>query len=175
MTITYEVIPVEHAEECRPLCNELMVFQKSRAHIKPELFDSMNFDTRMLPSIKSAIYNHIVLVKVDDEKIGYVYSNVSPKKAYSNDFATFFDLSSVKGKNVGCLSQFYINEGYRKHRIGSKLFELSMEWLDQFNDVEDRFIFVSNGNDDALEFYKQKGFVVSHKILNGFIIVLRNK
>ncbi|MFF2089451.1 GNAT family N-acetyltransferase [Paenibacillus sp. NPDC058174] len=175
MAITYEVIPVEKAEECRALCNELMVFQKSRAWIKAELFDSMNFDTRMVPSIKNAVHNHIVLVKDNDENIGYVYSSISPKWAYSNDFATFFDLSSVEGEHVGSLSQFYIKDGYRKHGIGSKLFQLSMNWLSEFDYVKDRFIFVSNGNDDALEFYKRKGFAVSHQILDGFITVLRNK
>ncbi|SDN52631.1 Acetyltransferase (GNAT) family protein [Paenibacillus sp. yr247] len=152
-----------------------MVFQKSKAQIKPELFDNMNFDTRMVPSMKRAIYNHIVVAKDDDEEIGYAYSNISPKEVYTNDFATFFDFSSVKGNNVGCLSNFYIKKQYRKHGIGSVLFDMSMKWLNQFDDVDDRFIFVSNGNDHALEFYKRKGYIVSHKILDGFITVLRNK
>ena len=47
--------------------------------------------------------------------------------------------------------------------------------LKQFDDVEDYFIFVSNGNENALEFYQRKGFTVSHEILDGFITVLRNK
>ncbi|MBM7655313.1 GNAT family N-acetyltransferase [Neobacillus cucumis] len=175
MNIKYEIIPSEKAEDCKDLCNELMVFQKSKAKIKPELFDGMNFETRMIPSIKSAIYNHIIVAKVEEKIVGYAYSNISPKEAYSNDFATFFDISSVSEKNVGSLSQFYISEGYRKYGIGSKLFNMSMSWLNQFDDVEDYFIFVSNGNDDALEFYKRKGFVVSHEILDGFITVLRSK
>ncbi|WP_035424242.1 GNAT family N-acetyltransferase [Bacillus sp. UNC438CL73TsuS30] len=176
MNIKYEVIPNEKAELCRELCNELMVFQKSKTSIKPELFDSMNFDTRLIPSMRSAIYNHIV-VAIDEEYkiVGYAYSNISPKEAYSNDFATFFDLSSVRGENVGCLSQFYIKQEYRQFGIGSKLFDLSIEWLNQFDDVEDYFIFVSNGNSNALEFYKRKGFGFSHEILDGFITVLRNK
>jgi GNAT superfamily N-acetyltransferase len=175
MNIKYEVISDEKAEYCRELCNELMVFQKSKAKIKPELFDSMNFDTRMIPSIKSAMYNHIVVAKDDDKIVGYAYSNISPKETYSNDFATFFDITSVSRKNVGCLSQFYLKEAYRKYGIGSVLFDSSMKWLKQFKDVEDYFIFVSNGNNDALEFYKRKGFVVSHEILDGFITVLRNE
>lgn len=175
MNIKYEIIPNEKIEYCRDLCNELMVFQKSKAQIKPELFDSMNFDTRMIPSIKSALYNYIVVVKDDDKIVGYVYSNISPKEAYSNNFATFFDLSSVSRNNVGCLSQFYIKEEYRQKGIGSVLFDMSMKWLNQFDDIEDYFIFVSNGNNDALEFYKRKGFIFSHKILDGFITVLRNK
>ncbi|MEK5440982.1 GNAT family N-acetyltransferase [Fredinandcohnia sp. FSL W7-1320] len=174
MHLIYEVLPIEKADSCKELCNELMVFQKSKAKITPELFDDMNFETRMLSSIKSALDNQIVVVKDGDKIVGYVYSNISPKEAYSNDFATFFDLSSVNGKNVGCLSQFYIKEEYRRFGIGSRLFDISMKWLYQFDDIEDYFIFVSNGN-DALEFYKRKGFAVSHNILNGFITVLRNK
>lgn len=173
MNLTYEVISVDHIEYCRDLCNELMEFQKSKAYITPELFDNMSFDTRMVPSIKSAIHNFIVVVKDEDKIVGYVYSNISPKETYSNDFATFFDLSSVWKENVGCLSQFYIKEEYRQYGVGSKLFNMSMEWLQQFEDVEDYFIFVSNGNNDALEFYKRKGFYASHEILDGFITVLR--
>jgi GNAT superfamily N-acetyltransferase len=175
MNLIYEIISVEQIESCRDLCNELMVFQKSKAYIKPELFDNMNFDTRMVPSLKSAIHNYIVVVKDEDKIVGYVYSNISPKETYSNGFATFFDLSSVSKNNVGCLSQFYIKDGYRKYGIGSTLFNMSMKWLQQFEEVEDYFIYVSNGNDDALEFYKRKGFSVSHDILDGFITVLRKK
>lgn len=175
MNLQYEVIPEEKIEYCRDLCNELMVFQKSKAYITPELFDNMNFDTRMVSSINSALYNYIVVVKDNDKIVAYVYSNISPKEAYSNDFATFFDLSSVKRNDVGCLSQFYIKEEYRQYGIGSKLFNMSMEWLNKFDDVEDYFIFVSNGNENALEFYKRKGFSVSNVILDGFITVLRNK
>ncbi|WP_026693171.1 GNAT family N-acetyltransferase [Peribacillus kribbensis] len=175
MNLTYEVIPAERAEACRELCNELMAFQKSVAAIRPELFDSMNFETRMLPSIDSASHNYIVLVKDRDQPVGYVYSNISPKETYSNDFAAFFDLSSVKMEQVGCLSQFYIKEGYRKYGVGSKLFDLSMTWLQTFKEAEDYFIFVSNGNTNALEFYQRKGFTVSHEILDGFITVLRSR
>lgn len=179
MNIKYEIIPNEKVEEkiesCRDLCNELMVFQKSKAHIKPELFDNMNFDTRMVPSMKSSLYNYIVVAKDDDKIVGYVYSNISPKETYSNNFANFFDLSSVSRDNVGCLSQFYIKEEYRQKGIGSVLFNMSIEWLNQFDEVEDYFIFVSNGNNDALEFYNRKGFVFDHEILDGFITVLRDK
>jgi GNAT superfamily N-acetyltransferase len=174
LNLKYEIIPEERIEDCRDLCNELMSFQKSQAYIKPELFDNMNFKTRLIPSIKSAIHNYIVVVKHDDNIVGYVYSNISPKEIFSNEFATFFDLSSVSRKNVGCLSQFYIKEGYRQYGVGSQLFNMSVKWLNQFKDVEDYFIFVSNGNDNALEFYKRKGFSVSHDILDGFITVLRN-
>jgi GNAT superfamily N-acetyltransferase len=173
MGLTDEIINDDEIECCRDLCNELMAFQKSKAYINPEMFDQMNFDTRMVPSVKNAMHNYTVIVKDGEKIIAYVYSNISPKEVYDNNFAAFFDLSTVRKKNVGCLSQFYIKDEYRQYGIGSKLFKMSMDWLKQFEDVEDYFIFVSNGNDNALEFYKHKGFSVSHTILDGFITVLR--
>ena len=86
----------------------------------------------------------------------------------------FFDFDSIETEDVGCLSQFYIKEEYRNKGIGTVLFNKSMEWLNTFKDIKDHFIFVSNGNDNALKFYLNKGFKISHEILDGFIIVLRN-
>jgi GNAT superfamily N-acetyltransferase len=177
MKLIYEVINEERVEFCRDLCNELMAFQKSKSKVSPDLFDKMNFKTRLIPSVEKAIENFIVVVRDEhtDKLVGYVYSNISAKEVYSNEFATFFDLSTVSRQNVGCLSQFYIKEEYRNYGVGSKLFHMSMKWLSQFECVEDYFIYVSNGNDEALEFYKRKGFTVSHDILDGFITVLRMK
>ncbi|WP_335376934.1 GNAT family N-acetyltransferase [Bacillus sp. JJ1122] len=174
MSIHYELVQEDQISSIKGLCNELMAYQKSVAHIRPELFDSMNFETRMVPSVKNAKANFILAAYDGDEIVAYVYSNISPKQVYSNEFATFFDMDSVANEDVGCLSQFYIKDGYRSMGIGSELFNRSMEWLDSFEDIDDRFIYVSNGNDAALDFYQKKGFKVSHQILDGFITVLRN-
>lgn len=174
MSIHYEVIADDHIHCIKDLCNELMAYQKSKTSIHSELFDTMSFETRMIPSVKSSKANFILVAKDEDEIVGYVYSNVSAKQTYSNKFAAFFDLDSVVNEEVGCLSQFYIKEGYRKMGIGSVLFEESMNWLNSFQSISDLFIFVSNGNDNALKFYQGKGFKICHEILDGFIIVLRN-
>ncbi|OZM57047.1 GNAT family N-acetyltransferase [Lottiidibacillus patelloidae] len=173
MAITYEVIEENNIEVLRELCNELMAFQKSKAKVHQEFFDSMNFETRLVPSVTNAKYNYIAVVKDGEIPVGYVYANISAKEVYDNDFATFFDLASVKKPDVGCLSQFYLKEGYRDQGIGSKLIQMSMDWLKNFEDIEDYFVFVSNGNETALKFYERKGFSVSHDILDGFITVLR--
>jgi len=175
MKIAYEIVPDDQVECCRELCHELMAYQKSVATIKPELFDAMNFDTRTIPSIQRARHNYTIVAKDVGKVIGYAYSNISPKEVYDNAFATFFDLVSVQKDNVGCLSQFYLKEEYRQTGIGSTLFRMSMDWLLQFDEVKDYFIYVSNGNDRALHFYQRKGFAVSHQILDGFITVLRYK
>ena len=174
MSIHYEVISDDNIICVKDLCNELMAFQKSKSSIRTELFDNMRFETRMVPSVKNAKHNYIVAAKDGDEIVGYVYSNISSKETYDSDFATFFDLDSVKNDDVGCLSQFYIKEGYRDKGIGSVLFNMSMDWLNSFTSINDLFIFVSNGNDNALKFYQGKGFKISHQILDGFITVLRN-
>jgi ribosomal protein S18 acetylase RimI-like enzyme len=174
MTIHYELVSEDNISCIKDLVNELMSYQKSLAHIRPELFDTMNFETRMVPSVKNAKANFLLAAYDGDEIVGYVYSNVSPKEVYSNEFATFFDMASVAKDDVGCLSQFYIKDGYRSMGIGSELYNRSMEWLNSFGEIDDLFIYVSNGNDVALNFYKSKGFKVSHQILDGFITVLRN-
>lgn len=179
MSINYEVISEDDIFCIKDLCNDLMAYQKSKAYIHPEFFDDMCFETRVIPSVKSAKANYIVTAKDDNEIIAYAYSTISPKETYSGGFATlqcdaFFDFDSVKSDDVGCLSQFFIKEGYRNMGIGSVLFEKSMNWLNTFESIKDLFIFVSNGNDNALRFYLGKGFKISHQILDGFITVLRS-
>lgn len=179
MDIHYEAISEDDIICIKNLCNELMDYQKFRAHVHPELFDNMCFETRMVPAVRSAKNNYIVAAKDGNEFVGYAYSTISQKETYSTDYATlkcdaFFDFDSVKNDDVGCLSQFYIKDGYRNDGIGTVLFNKSMDWLDSFKSVSDLFIFVSNGNDNALRFYLNKGFKISHQILDGFITVLRN-
>ena len=174
MSIHYEVISDDNIICIRDLCNELMTYQKSISFIHTELFDGMSFETRMIPSVKSSNANYILVAKDDNEIVGYVYCNISLKETYSNQFATFFDLDSVKNDEVGCLSQFYIKEGYRNIGIGTVLFKKSMDWLNSYKSISDLFVFVSNGNDNALKFYQGKGFKISHQILDGFITVLRH-
>jgi len=179
MSIHYEVICDDNIICIKDLCNELMAYQKSKAHIHPEWFDNMCFETRMVPSVKSAKANFIVIARDDNEIVGYAYSNICPKYTYSGGFATlepvnFFDFDSVKSDDVGCLSQFYIKEGYRKTGIGTALFQKCMDWLNSFKSIDALFIFVSNGNNNALKFYQGRGFKISHQILDGFITVLRN-
>lgn len=178
-SIHYEVISEDNLICIKNLCNKLIVYQKFKADINAEWFDNMCFETRMIPSVKCAKANHIIAAKDDNEIVGYAYSNISAKNTYSGGFATlepvnFFDFDSVKSDEVGCLSQFYIKEGYRNFGIGFVLFEKSMYWLNSFKSISIFFIFVSNGNNSALKFYQSKGFMISHQILDGFITVLVN-
>jgi len=64
MDIKYKVVPEDNIGCIRDLCNGLMAYQKSVAHIHPEFFDNMCFETRMIPAIKSAKANYIVVANV---------------------------------------------------------------------------------------------------------------
>lgn len=179
MFVHFEAVPIQEAAIVKDMCNELMAYQQAQAVIHPELFDNMNFETRMLPAIRSAKANYLILARDFERPMAYAYSNIMPKQAYSTGFATlnfasFFDLDSVRADDVGCLSQFFIMDGYRRLGIGKILFKESMEWLRVEQAIQDIFIFVSNGNDNALKFYLANGFKVSHQLGDGFITVLRN-
>jgi len=180
LSIQYEIVSEDNIFIIKDLCNELMAYQKSKAYIHPEFFDNMSFETRVLPAMKSSKENYIIAANDGNEVVGYAYSTIAPKTIYSGGFATlqcdaFFDFDSVETEDVGCLSQFFIKENYRNTGIGTAMFNMSMDWLNSFKEIKDIFIFVSNGNENALNFYLNKDFKVSHEILDGFITVLRNK
>jgi len=175
--ITFEVVTDGNIEPCRELCNELMAFQKAKAVITPEAFDSMNFDTRMKKSYENALASQVILVKDDGVPVGYVFSTVDeidsskisyPAWAPKEGMGFYPDWVKLPQK-IGCLNNLYVRDGYRDMRLGSKLFDMSMDWLDSFSDVDLVFIYVSNGNDAALNFYLKQGFTYSHDVFGGFI------
>lgn len=179
--ITIEVLTDGNIEQCRELCNELMAFQKAQATIAPEAFDSMNFDTRMKKSYENALRSQVVVVKDNGVPVGYVFSTIeivkknddalpawAPKDEHGNSKGFYPDWVKFP-KTIGCLNNLYVRDEYRSLKLGSKLFQLSMDWLESFGDVDLLFIYVSNGNDAALNFYLNRGFTYSHEVFGGFI------
>ncbi len=176
--IRFEVITDQNIEICRDLCNELMAFQKSMVLIHPECFDPMNFDTRMKKSYQEAFRKHVVVAWDKETPIGYVFSSIDqiteaakssfPNWAPKDGLGFYPDWLSVP-QNIGCLNNLYLKEGYRNSGLGKKLFDISMEWLEGFEDTNTTFVFISNGNDAALSFYLKNGFTESHQVFGGFI------
>ncbi|RAP74193.1 GNAT family N-acetyltransferase [Paenibacillus montanisoli] len=183
-SITIEVIQDGNIEMCWPLCDELMAFQKSKASIAPEVFDTMNFDNRMKRSYERAAESQVVVVKDDGVPVGYVFSTIDEinnRQSAIPEWAPVQDPAVSKGfypdwdclpSKVGTLNNLYLRDGYRDKGLGSKLFNLSMDWLESFPDVDLVFVYVSNGNDDALNFYLSRGFAFSHDVFGGFIKAL---
>ncbi|TCP53418.1 acetyltransferase (GNAT) family protein [Tumebacillus sp. BK434] len=179
--ITMEVIQDGNIESCRELCNELMAFQKSLAVIAPESFDTMNFDTRMKKSYANALASQVIVVKDNGLPVGYVFStidNIEHSKNRIPAWAPVADPETTQGfypewedlpNKVGLLNNLYLRDEYRALGLGTKLFDLAMEWLESFDDVGVIFVFISNGNDAALQFYLSRGFTFSHDVFGGFI------
>jgi GNAT superfamily N-acetyltransferase len=182
--ITIEVVKDGNIEPCRELCNELMAFQKSKATIAPEKFDAMNFDTRMKKSYESSLDSQVIIVKDKGIPVGYVFStieNIENKKNSYPEWAPIENLENIQGfypqwdhlpQKIGCLNNLYVRDQYRHMGLGSRLFDMSMEWLESFQDIDLVFIYVSNGNDEALNFYLHRGFTFSHDVFGGFIKAL---
>jgi GNAT superfamily N-acetyltransferase len=180
--IKFELISGEDIEQCRELCNELMVFQKSKATISKESFDGMNFNTRMKVSYEGALRRHVVVAKDGDAPVGYVFSTIDEEsedsRSYFPDWAPMKGVAGVKGfypdwvelpQKIGCLSNLYIKEEYRGRKLGSKMLEMAMNWLESFDDVKLIYVYISNGNETALNFYLKRGFMFSHDVFGEFI------
>lgn len=180
LNLIFETIRDDNIELCRELCDELMSFQKSKATISPEAFDGMNFDTRMKKSYEGALRKHVVVVKDGAEPVAYVFSAIDEESEASRNY---FPDWAPGGENymgfypewvrlpqkIGCLNNLYIRDKYRGLGIGAKLCDMSMEWLNSFSDCDLSFVYISNGNDEAYNFYIRKGFKYSHEVFGGFI------
>lgn len=155
MSVNYEIIDIKDIEVIRPLFDELMVFQKSKAYMMKEVFDQMTMQTRIYDELAKNPFKeiYVILVKDKGEPVGFAYS-------------------AVDKEDIGKLKLFYLKEAYRGKGIGNTLFTMSMEWIKQF-DTKEILIAVSNGNDAARKFYKDHGFEFKEDMFGGFITILQ--
>lgn len=169
MNIKIEVLEEKNFIQCRELCNDLMKFQKSKAYMGKEKFDSMNFETRMEPSYKNSLANYILLIKDEDTPVGYLFCTVNlSENLKKSPFQLVPKWKDIPEK-IGHINNLYFEEKYRGTGLGKKMIDLSMEWFRNFSDVNLILVHVSNGNDEAYNFYIKKGFKFIHDILDGFI------
>ncbi len=171
-----------NVEDCRELCNSLMAFQKSKATMQPEVFDYMNFDTRLKRSYDSAAEKQLITVKDKGVPVAYVFSTVDAvsareqlppwaKEAEGQKMLGFYpDWKENHPEKTGALSQLYIKDDYRGAGLGSKLFDMAIKWIEGHDDIDRTFVYISNGNKAAYEFYLKHGFEYSHDVFGGFII-----
>lgn len=184
--LVYEKLNKENLEDCKELCNELMEFQKSKAIYNKEAFDYMNFDTRMKPSYDNALRKEVIAVKDNNKIVAYIFSTIDEISKYDleklpswapkgDDFLGFYPDFITFPQKIGCLNNLYIKDQYKNMKIGSKLCDMSLKWFKSFSDVSYIFVFVSNGNEDAFNFYKKQGFIYSHEVFGGFIKAMYKK
>jgi len=49
------------------------------------------------------------------------------------------------------------------------LSNMTMDWLNSHEDVDDLWVYVANGNEIVGKLYEKYGFSLSHSVFNGFI------
>lgn len=129
----------------------------------------MNFDSRMKKSYDAAMEKQVVVVKDNGIPVGYAFSTIDSLDSMRDSPFRLLPQWDDLPQKIGCLSNLYLKEEYRGTGLGSKLFDMSMDWLDSFADIDLIYVFISNGNDDAYNFYIRRGFTYSHEVLGGFI------
>jgi len=72
-------------------------------------------------------------------------------------------LSSIED-NLGKIESIYIENKYRKFRLGDKLMKNALAWFES-NSITNIAINVVYANDEALPFYERYGFQVGSYIL----------
>jgi len=185
--ITFHVIEDGNIERCRELCNELMIFQGSKAVNYIGAFERMSFETRMVPSYESAEGKLVITAECDGIPIGYIFAsieqlareNIHVKKemlpiwvqsSYEDDeIITGLYPLWMEPQPVGHINNLYVKYEFRKYGLGRQLMDKAMEWLFENGELEYIFVHVSNGNTAAEDFYKKFGFEYSHDVFKGFI------
>ena len=127
---------------------KLNSFHKSKSEYFSNTFDSFTFDIRKNGLLYKSETGEIKidLVKISDERIiGY-------------------SISTIDKNNNGEIDSIYIDEDYRFLKLGKKLMNDAINWLNE-NKVKSKSIGVVFGNDDVIEFYKTLGFYPQFLIL----------
>jgi GNAT superfamily N-acetyltransferase len=180
--IVLKHITGDEIELCRDLCDELMAYQKSKAVMLPEVFDGMNFDTRLKASHANSPVNQLTVAMDGDDPAGYVFSSVEhvtqgDKSAIppwaqtirADNMMGFYPPWNNLPDRVGCLNHLYIRGRYRGSGLGTRLLDSAMAWFGSLDGIGLIFVYISNGNQAALDFYLKHGFTYSHDVFGGFI------
>jgi GNAT superfamily N-acetyltransferase len=149
--ITYKSITDGNIEICRDLCDALMAYQAEKGVIHPEVLRAMNFDNRLKPGFEGAAEKQLIVALDGGKPVGYPDWLEMPAK-------------------IGCLSNLYVLPEYRGRGIAMNLCDRAMAWLRNVPDIRYIYVYVSNGNDGVVDFYKKFGFEYSHDVFGGFII-----
>ena len=169
-------------EICTSLCNELMDYQANKSHIRTDVLREMTFDNRLRPSFENAQIKKLLVAFDDENPIGYVYAEVSDvtenlmyyvpdwaKNIYKKGQLIFSPVNQELPSRLGTFNNIYIKPEYHGLGLGYQLSNEVIEWMKSIDGITGIYVYVSNGNEQVVDFYKRFGFQFSHNMLNGFI------
>jgi ribosomal protein S18 acetylase RimI-like enzyme len=160
-----------------------MTYQADRGVLHPEALRAMNFDNRLKPSFEGAEEKQLVVAFDGSKPVGYVFSSAGLETEASKTARPVWaaGLSGIHKTGfypdwlpmpakIGCLNNLYVLPEYRGCHIASALCDRAMRWLRSVPEIKYIFVYISNGNDSVIDFYKKFGFESSHDVFGGFII-----
>jgi GNAT superfamily N-acetyltransferase len=177
--ISYKEVTSENIDFLEDLCNQLMKFQADHATIRPDIMASMNYNNRLKPEYANASRKFIVAAYDKEKPVGFAFATVGkvtldslngkPSWAAELEGTGFYPVSYEVPKTIGTFKILYLEEAYRGLGIGKQLTDMTMDWLNGQEDVEDLWVYVANGNEVVGKLYEKYGFRYSHSVYNGFI------
>jgi ribosomal protein S18 acetylase RimI-like enzyme len=182
-SIKYKRITEGDVTQCRTLCNALMQHQADCGRMHADVLREMNFENRLKPSFENAADKQLIVAYDEAQPIGYVYSTAELAtemiKEIQPTWAASLPQQDAQGlypswlptpSKVGCLNNLYVLPEYRGQGIAKKLCDSAMRWLKSVAEIQYIFVYISNGNEQVIDFYQKYGFIYSHDVFGGFII-----
>lgn len=186
--IKIQDISNDNVEICRELCNELMAYQASKSRIATEALKAMTFDNRLKPSFESAQWKKLLVAFDGENPIGYGFAVVSDVKEESRNLVPawanniykegqliFYPTEQELPSRLGTFNNLYIKTEYHGLGLGYQLSIQVMDWMKSVEGITGVYVYVSNGNEQVVDFYKRLGFQFSHEVLGGFITAYYKK
>lgn len=143
------MVKIEYIEGKDELLDELgFLWEKlNKLHKSKSKFFSNRFNDYKFKDRKIALKEK---AKRGDIKINLV-------KDTSKNMLIGYSISTVDENNIGELDSLYIDTDYRKHGIGDRLIERSLNWFEDKKANKIR-IGVVVGNEEVFSFYSKYGF-----------------
>lgn len=179
ININYKVNTTDNIDFLEGLCNQLMKFQADHATIRPDIMASMNYNNRLKPEYANTLRKYIVVAYDEEKPVGFAFATIGsvteeslkekPSWATELDGTGFYPEDYEVPKTIGTFKILYLENKYRNLGIGKQLCDMTMDWLNSHEDVDDLWVYVANGNEVVSKLYEKYGFGLSHSVFNGFI------
>ncbi len=140
-----EIIEIDrkHLIEIKPLWEELNNYHGQLSTNFKEHFNSFTFEKR-ISKLTDKEYTSVFIASDSGTYIGYCIATTE--------------------KNKGEIDSIYIKTDYRQQKIGSKLMQKALEWLNKLH-LKEIDIYVAEGNEQVFPFYEKFGFKNRYTVL----------
>jgi ribosomal protein S18 acetylase RimI-like enzyme len=142
-SIEYREIGPEHFDLIRPLWEKLIAFHLQLSPTFAASRSARTFETRTQELLAKSASGPL--------KVDLVYADRKPAPVA-------YGITSLASDGTGELDSLFVEQYYRGKGIGTILTQRALAWLDARKALS-KVVVVAFGNDSALEFYRQFGFL----------------